>query len=181
VTAGVLTLVYLFSHRLVSTRTGRVFVAIRHGENRLRFLGYSPTAFKTGVFVLSAALAGIAGALYVPQVGIISPSMMGILPSVEMAMWVAVGGRGRLAGAVVGAIVVNGAKSYLSESFPSIWLFFFGFLFLGVTLFFPDGILGLLERAGRLRPKAKPRHLAADEVCNLPEGLHRPRRESSAR
>ncbi len=149
VTVIVLMAVFVFSRWLVGTKTGRVFIAVRDGENRLRFLGYSPAVFKTGVFVLSAGMAGLAGALYVPQVGIISPSMMGILPSVEMAMWVAVGGRGRLSGAVVGAILVNGAKSYLSESFPSIWLYFLGAIFIAVTLFFPDGIMGML---GRIKP-----------------------------
>ena len=152
--------VFMFSRWLVGTKTGRVFIAIRDGENRLRFLGYSPAIFKTGVFVLSAGMAGLAGALYVPQVGIISPSMMGILPSVEMAMWVAVGGRGRLSGAVIGAILVNGAKSYLSESFPSIWLDSLGSIFIAVTLFFPDGIMGMLGRIrtpwGRVKSGSAP-------------------------
>lgn len=159
VTVVILMSVFAVSRWLVGTKTGRLLVAIRDGENRLRFLGYSPAAFKTGVFVLSAGLAGLAGALYVPQVGIISPSMMGILPSVEMAMWVAVGGRGRLSGAIIGAILVNGAKTYLSESFPSIWLYFLGSIFIAVTLFFPDGAMGVLDRI-RLPWRGTNSHLA---------------------
>jgi urea transport system permease protein len=151
VTAVVLILVFLFAKWLVSTKTGRILVAIRDGENRFRFLGYNATLFKVAVFALSAALAGLAGALYVPQVGIISPSMMGILPSVEMAIWVAVGGRGTLIGAVIGALIVNFAKTYLSESFPSSWLYFQGALFVGVVLFFPQGIVGLIAKLQRFR------------------------------
>ena len=110
---------------------------------------------KVSVFALSAAIAGLAGALFVPQVGIISPSMMGILPSVEMAIWVAVGGRGTLVGAVIGALTVNFAKSYLSETFPEIWLYFLGALFIGAVLFFPQGIVGLLEKIGRKSEKRR--------------------------
>jgi len=151
VTAVILILVFLFAKWLVSTKTGRILVAIRDGENRFRFLGYNTTLFKVAIFGLSAAIAGLAGALYVPQVGIISPSMMGILPSVEMAIWVAVGGRGTLVGAVIGALVVNFAKTYLSESFPSSWLYFQGALFVGVVLFFPQGIVGLIAKLRRFR------------------------------
>ncbi|MBI5043397.1 MAG: urea ABC transporter permease subunit UrtC [Nitrospirae bacterium] len=146
ITVIVLVAVFILSRWLISRKTGRVLVAIRDGENRLRFLGYDPSIFKIGIFALSAGLSGLAGALYVPQVGIISPSMMGILPSVEMAIWVAVGGRGTLNGAVIGAITVNGAKSYLSETFPDIWLYFLGALFIGVVLFFPAGVYGIFER-----------------------------------
>ncbi|QCQ21993.1 urea ABC transporter permease subunit UrtC [Desulfoglaeba alkanexedens ALDC] len=146
VTAIILMLVFLFAKWLVSTQMGRIFIAIRDGENRLRFLGYNTTLFKVAVFSLSACLAGLAGALYVPQVGIISPSMMGILPSVEMAIWVAVGGRGNLAGAVLGTLAVNFAKTYLSETFPDSWLYFQGALFVAVVLLFPQGIIGLLDR-----------------------------------
>lgn len=156
VTAVMLILVFLFAKWLVSTKAGRVLVAIRDGENRFRFLGYNATLFKVAVFALSAALAGFAGALYVPQVGIISPSMMGILPSVEMAIWVAVGGRGTLVGAIVGALVVNFAKTYLSESFPSSWLYFQGALFVGVVLFFPQGIVGLIAKVQRFRKTRMP-------------------------
>ena len=152
VTAALLVVVFLFAKWLVSTKMGRIFVAIRDGENRFRFLGYNSTLFKVAVFAISAGLAGLAGALYVPQVGIISPSMMGILPSVEMAIWVAVGGRGTLVGAILGALVVNFAKTYLSETFPDSWLYFQGALFVGVVLLFPQGIIGLLAKVkDRLR------------------------------
>lgn len=148
VTAAVLAGVYLLSRWAVGTKMGKILVAIRDGEDRLRFLGYDPALFKGGVFICSAALAGLAGALYVPQVGIISPSMMGIVPSVEMAMWVAVGGRGTITGAVAGSILVNGAKSYFSESFPDVWLYFMGALFIAVVLLFPGGLAGLWKRLG---------------------------------
>lgn len=151
ITVVVLIVVFLLSRWLVSTKTGRVLVAIRDGENRLKFLGYNTSVFKVGVFALSAAIAGLAGALFVPQVGIISPSMMGILPSVEMAIWVAVGGRGTLSGAVIGALAVNFAKSYLSETFPDVWLYFLGALFIGVVLFFPQGIVGVFGKVSRRR------------------------------
>ena len=121
-------------------------MAIRDDENRVRFSGYDPAIFKTAVYVVSAALAGIGGALFAPQVGIVSPTMMGIVPSIEVAVWVAVGGRGTLIGAIIGAIVVNYAKSLLSESFPDFWTYFLGALFIGAVLIFPRGIIGLLRR-----------------------------------
>ncbi|MGD0659331.1 MAG: urea ABC transporter permease subunit UrtC [Syntrophorhabdales bacterium] len=169
VTAVMLILVFLFAKWLVSTKTGRILVAIRDGENRFRFLGYNSTLFKVAVFALSAAIAGLAGALYVPQVGIISPSMMGILPSVEMAIWVAVGGRGTLIGAIVGALVVNFAKTYLSESFPSSWLYFQGALFVGVVLLFPRGIVGLVAKLPWLR-KARIAAAADQESASAVRG-----------
>ena len=133
---------------LVRTRTGTVLMAIRDGENRLRFLGYNPVRYKLVTFALSAGIAGFAGALFVPQVGIISPSSMSILPSVEMAIWVAVGGRGTIVGAAAGAVAVNWAKTVFSESFPEVWLYVFGALFIGVVLLFPRGLAGI---AGQLR------------------------------
>jgi urea transport system permease protein len=154
ITVVALIIVFVLSRWIVNTKTGRILIAIRDGENRLRFLGYDTSLFKICVFAFSAALAGLAGALYVPQVGIISPSMMGILPSVEMAIWVAVGGRGTLSGAVMGAFAVNFAKSYLSETFPDTWLYFLGILFIGVVLLFPKGIIGLFEK---FRKKARGR------------------------
>ena len=111
------------------------------------------SVLKTIVFALSGGIAGIAGALFTPQVGIISPTMMGIVPSIEIAIWVAVGGRGVLLGAIVGAILVNGAKSGLSESFPAIWQYFLGLLFIGAVLVFPAGIMGLLRGEGWRRPE----------------------------
>lgn len=151
VTVVALGCAYFLTRQLADSRFGRLLVAIRDGENRVRFSGYDPVRLKVLVFALSAGLAGLAGALFVPQVGIISPAMMGIVPSIEMVIWVAVGGRGTLTGAVLGAILVNLAKSYLSESFPSAWQYSFGALFVGVVVFFPDGIMGLLARRGRER------------------------------
>lgn len=149
---------------LVRTRTGTVLLAIRDGENRLRFLGYDPVRYKLVIFALSAAIAGFAGALFVPQVGIISPSSMGILPSVEMAVWVAVGGRGTIAGAAAGAVAVNWAKTVFSESLPEAWLYVFGALFIGVVLLFPRGLAGIAGQLRRLpRRRARRAERAAPE------------------
>jgi urea transport system permease protein len=137
-----LALVFVFCTWLTNARFGRLLVALRDDEARVRFSGYNPAWVKTLVFMLAAALSGIAGALFVPQVGIITPSEMGIVPSVYMVIWVAVGGRGTLFGAVIGALVVNGVETALSESFPAIWQLFLGALFLGVVLLFPNGIVG---------------------------------------
>jgi urea transport system permease protein len=151
-TLCVLAAVIFLCSRLLRTRAGKVLIAIRDGENRLRFLGYNPTRYKLAVYVFSAALTGIAGALFAPQSGIVSPSAMGILPSVEMAVWVAVGGRGTLAGPVIGAVLVNFAKTVLSEGFPNYWLYFLGALFIGSVLFFPSGITGVWKAVqGRLK------------------------------
>ena len=139
---------YLVCIGIVSSPFGRLLLAIRDDENRVRFSGYDPAVIKTAVYCVSAALAGIGGALYAPQVGIVSPTVMGIVPSIEVAVWVAVGGRGTLIGAIVGAVIVNYAKSLLSESFPDIWTYFLAVLFIGAVLLFPRGIIGLLRREG---------------------------------
>jgi urea transport system permease protein len=152
VSAAALTVAYLLCSWLIASRFGRLLVAMRDDENRVRFSGYDPAVLKTMVFSLSAGIAGVAGALFTPQVGIVSPAMMGIVPSIEVAIWVAVGGRGVLLGAVLGAVVVNGAKSGLSESFPAIWQYFLGLLFIGAVLMFPSGIMGLLRGEGWQRP-----------------------------
>lgn len=138
---------YVLCRWIVRSKFGRVLAAIRDAENRVRFLAYDTVMFKVFVFSISAALAGLAGALFVPQVGIISPSNIGVVPSIEMAIWVAVGGRGTLSGAVLGAVLVNAAKSAFSESFPDFWLYFLGLLFIGVVLFFPEGCVGIFLRA----------------------------------
>ncbi len=158
ITAATLLGVIALARWLVRTKTGTVLLAIRDGENRLRFLGYDPVRYKLVIFALSAAIAGFAGALFVPQVGIISPSSMGILPSVEMAIWVAVGGRGTIAGAAAGAVAVNWAKTAFSESLPEVWLYLFGALFIGVVLLFPRGLAGIL---GQLRQAPALRSLRA--------------------
>lgn len=146
VTIALLVFSYAFCSFLVERRVGRILVAIRDGENRVRFSGYNPTTYKIFVYCISAALAGIAGAIFVPQVGIISPAEMGIVPSIEMIIWVAIGGRGTLIGAVIGAILVNALKSGISESFPDVWSYFIGFAFIAVVLFMPSGIVGLVKK-----------------------------------
>ena len=137
---------YLLCRWLVSTRLGRVLVAIRDSEDRARFLGYRVERVKTLVFTLSAMLAGVAGALYVPQVGIINPGEFAPLNSIEAVIWVAVGGRGTLVGAVIGAVLVNYSKTWLTGALPEIWLFALGGLFVAVTLLLPRGLIGLLRR-----------------------------------
>ncbi|HHT9126068.1 MAG TPA: urea ABC transporter permease subunit UrtC [Candidatus Brocadiia bacterium] len=137
---------YLLCRWITRSKLGRVLTAIRDDEKRVRFSGYDVANFKIFAFCFAAALAGVGGALFVPQAEIISPSNVGIVPSIEMVLWVAVGGRGTLVGAVLGAILVNSAKSGFSESFPSIWLYFLGALFVGVVVFFPQGLMGLFKR-----------------------------------
>ncbi|OUC12486.1 MAG: urea ABC transporter permease subunit UrtC [Alkalinema sp. CACIAM 70d] len=140
---------YALCRWLTSGRFGKLLVAIRDDEPRVRFSGYNPTAFKVLVFAVSAALAGISGALYTVQSGIITPNAMDIGFSIEMVIWVAVGGRATLVGAILGALVVNFAKSLLSEQFSAVWQFFQGALFLLVVTALPDGIVGWLMTQGR--------------------------------
>ena len=146
ITVIILAGTYIFCRWLTGSRFGKILVAIRDSENRVRFSGFDPVLFKVFAFAMSAGLAGLAGILFVTQVGIISPAMMGIVPSIEMAIWVAVGGRGTLMGAVIGAVLVNAAKSTFSESFPDVWLYFFGTMFVLVVLFFPNGVMGLFKK-----------------------------------
>lgn len=131
---------------LARSKFGRVLTAVRDAENRLMFVGYDPKGFKLFVWTLSAVLCGLAGALYVPQVGIINPSEMSPTNSIEAAIWVALGGRGTLIGPLFGAAIVNGAKSWFTVAFPEYWLFFLGLMFILVTLFLPRGVIGLLRR-----------------------------------
>ena len=131
---------------IVRSKLGRVVTAIRDAESRVMFTGYDPLPYKLFVWTFSAVLCGIAGALYVPQVGIINPSEMAPANSIEMVIWVAVGGRGTLVGPMAGAAIVNGAKSYFTAAFPEFWLFFLGALFVAATLFLPRGVAGLLRR-----------------------------------
>ena len=141
-----LALGYLVCRYVVDSRAGRVIRAVRDAEDRVRFIGYRTEHYKLFVFVLSAMLAGVAGALYVPQVGIINPSEFSPLNSIELVVWVAVGGRGTLYGAADGALLVNYAKTWLTGAFPELWLFALGGLFVAVTLFLPYGVMGLLRR-----------------------------------
>ena len=142
-----LVITYIIFSSIMRTKCGRVLVAIRDGENRARFSGYQTASYKTFVYVLSALFTGIAGALFVPFSGIISPSEMSISNSIDMAIWVAVGGRGTLIGAVVGAFVVNITKTLISESFPEIWSYFIGAIFVIVVLFLPRGLTGVFTDA----------------------------------
>ncbi|HSO80068.1 MAG TPA: urea ABC transporter permease subunit UrtC [Chromatiaceae bacterium] len=141
-----LALGYLACRAIVTSRLGRVAVAIRDAEGRARFIGYRVEHVKLAIFTFSAVLAGIAGALYVPQVGIINPGEFSPLNSIEVVIWVAVGGRATLYGAVAGAVLVNYGKTYLTEAMPEAWLFALGALFVLVTLLLPRGIVGLLAR-----------------------------------
>jgi urea transport system permease protein len=149
VTAAALAASYCVCRAIVASRAGRVIRAIRDAESRTRFLGYRVESYKLWVFVCSAALAGIAGALYVPQVGIINPSEFEPINSIEVVIWVAVGGRGTLVGAVVGAVLVNYAKTVFTGSLPEVWLYALGAIFVFVTLFLPRGLAGLTPARAR--------------------------------
>ena len=149
VTAGFLVLMLVGCRWLVTSKLGRVLAAIRDAESRAMFSGYKTRDYKLFVWTLSAVLAGVAGALYVPQVGIINPSEMSPAASIEIAIWTAIGGRGTLVGPLIGAGAVNAAKSWLTVSFAEFWLYFLGALFILVTLFLPRGIIGLLGRGRR--------------------------------
>jgi urea transport system permease protein len=144
-TALALAAAYLLCRWIVCSKLGRVLVAIRDAESRTRFLGYRVEYYKLFVFTVSAMLAGLAGALYVPQVGIINPSEFSPANSIEIVIWVAVGGRGYLHGAILGAVLVNYAKTWLTGAAPDIWLFFLGGLFIAVTVLLPRGIVGSLD------------------------------------
>lgn len=155
--AVALALSYLACRYIVNSKLGRVVTAVRDAESRARFVGYQVEHYKLWIFTFSAVLAGIAGALYVPQVGIINPGEFSPLNSIELVVWVAVGGRATLYGAVAGAILVNYGKTYLTAALPDVWLFALGGLFVVVTLFLPHGIVGLLAQ---LRNRKKPLHAA---------------------
>lgn len=169
---------YLLCRWLTNGRFGRLLVAIRDDEPRVRFSGYDPTGFKVLVFAIAAALAGISGALFTIQSGIITPRSMDVGASIEMVIWVAVGGRATLVGAIVGTILVNFAKSILSEQFAGVWLFFQGGLFLLVVTTLPDGIVGWFRTDGyelfqRLRGRRK---LHTYPQVDLAESLSEDRR-----
>ena len=144
-TVAALAASYLACRTIVRSRAGRVLRAIRDAESRTRFLGYRVESYKLWVFVFSAVIAGVAGALYVPQVGIINPSEFAPINSIEAVIWVAVGGRGTLVGAAAGAVLVNYAKTFFTGALPEVWLYALGALFVLVTLFLPRGLMGLVE------------------------------------
>jgi urea transport system permease protein len=145
-TAVTLLVFFLMARWLVGSKFGRVLQAVRDAESRVMFSGYSTLGYKLTIWTISAMMCGVAGALYVPQVGIINPSEMSPANSIEIAIWAAVGGRATLIGPIIGAFIVNGAKSWLTVTYPEFWLYFLGALFIGVTLFLPDGVVGLIKK-----------------------------------
>ena len=153
---AVTVVLFLLMLRIVNSPFGRVLQAIRDAETRVMFCGYSPLGYKLTIWTISAMMCGVAGALYVPQVGIINPSEMSPANSIEIAIWAAVGGRATLIGPILGAFIVNGAKSWLTVAYPEFWLYFLGALFIGVTLFLPSGVVGLISslRAKRGNPRS---------------------------
>ena len=171
---------------LVRSKFGRVLTAVRDAESRLMFVGYDQLWFKLFVWTLSAVLCGIAGALYVPQVGIINPGEMSPPNSIEMVIWVATGGRGTLIGPIIGAFAVNGLKTFLTTTFPEVWLYALGLVFVGVTLFLPQGIVGLFRRLTGTK-KDDAGHDAAAVTADAPPApsplapLATPRESSAAR
>ncbi|MDE3156009.1 MAG: urea ABC transporter permease subunit UrtC [Acidobacteriota bacterium] len=154
VTLGALCACYGLATWLSRSHFGRLLVAIRDGENRVRCLGYDTVPYKVAAFALAGAFAGVAGALFAAQVGVISPAMVGVVPSIEMLIWVAVGGRESLAGAVLGCLLVNFGKDWVSSAMPSVWLFVMGGLFIVVVTVLPQGIGGLLARRSAPGPAA---------------------------
>src|SRR3954449_12838411 len=146
ITAIILAATLLIAQLIVTSKFGKVLIAIRDAESRTRFIGYRVENYKLAVFTFSAVLAGIAGALYVPQVGIINPSEFAPTNSIEAVIWVAIGGRGTLVGAALGAVLVNWGKTYFTGALPEYWLFALGLLFILVTLFLPQGIVGVISR-----------------------------------
>jgi urea transport system permease protein len=150
VTAVLLVAAFVLSRRLVRSKTGLVLQAIRDNERRLEFLGYNTASFKIFVFAVAGALAGLSGLLYAPQVGIITPSQIGVLPSLEIVIWVAFGGRGTLWGALLGAISINWLRSILTGAYPKLWPIILGGLFVAVVLLFPDGLMGVGARLRRI-------------------------------
>jgi len=137
---------YLIARYIINSRLGRVCIAIRDGESRVRFLGYRVEQYKLFIFVVSAIMAGVAGALYVPQVGIINPGVFSPLFSIELVIWGAIGGRGTLSGAIIGAFIVNYASTYFTSALPEVWLYALGGLFVVSTLYLPQGIVGLMSK-----------------------------------
>jgi len=165
ITLAALVICFIVCKLLVGKRFGRVCLAVRDAENRARFTGYSPAAYKVFVYCLSAALAGIAGALYVPQVGIVSPTDIGITPSTEMVIWTAIGGKATLIGPVLGALLVNLFKSLISENFPSVWQFFLGAVCVVVILLLPGGLVSLKDVPARIRAAKEKKEANAREMA----------------
>ncbi len=152
---------YLIARFIMNSRLGRVCIAIRDAESRTRFIGYKVEQYKLFIFIVSAAMAGVAGALYVPQVGIINPNVFSPLFSIELVIWVAIGGRGTLYGAIVGAFIVNYASTYFTSALPEVWLYALGGLFVVVTLFLPKGVVGLLSKLNLKKDKGELQNVTA--------------------
>ena len=155
VTLAVLAGSLVFARAITQSKLGRVLTAVRDSESRLRFIGYDPLGFKLFVWTVSAVMCGIAGALYVPQVGIINPGEMSTESSIEMVIWVATGGRGTLIGPILGAGVVNGLKTWFTSVFPEFWLYALGLIFVLTTLFLPQGMVGLARQVAARRSGGK--------------------------
>ncbi|MFB5663626.1 urea ABC transporter permease subunit UrtC [Alteribacillus sp. HJP-4] len=170
VTLAFLGLIFWLSCRLVNSRFGNVLVAIRDGENRLRFSGYNTAYYKIFIFTLSAGIAGLAGMLFVLQVGIISPSMIDIVPSIEMILWVAIGGRGTLLGPIFGALLANSGKTFFSQTYPDFWLFLIGAVFIIVVVFLPGGLMSIgtkiKQKWGRSHVRAKDEETGEEDKKN---------------
>lgn len=164
VTLAVLILIFAICKFLTGRRIGKVFIAIRDGENRARFTGYNPARYKVFVYALSAIIAGIAGALFVIQVGIITPSEVGIVFSVEMIIWVAIGGKGTLIGPIIGALLINGLKTGVSEKFPDAWSYFIGFTFIIVLLWLPGGLISLKDLPAKIRNRRRKKQEMKEEA-----------------
>lgn len=159
ITLGVLAVAFVAVRALQNSAFGKVLLAVRDGENRVRFLGYDPLPFKVIAFAVAGVLAGVSGALVTLDLGVISPAMFGVVPSIEMVIWVAVGGRNSLLGAILGTLVVNFGKDIISSAFPELWLYVVGALFVLVVTIAPQGIVGLLtlrRRAPRVLSPAVP-------------------------
>lgn len=152
---------YLIARFIINSRLGRVCIAIRDAESRTRFIGYKVEQYKLFIFIVSAAMAGVAGALYVPQVGIINPNVFSPLFSIELVIWVAIGGRGTLYGAIVGAFIVNYASTYFTSALPEVWLYALGGLFVVVTLFLPKGVVGLISKLNIKKDKGEVQNATA--------------------
>lgn len=164
ITLAILTIAFVGVHALKNSPFGKVLLAVRDGENRVRFLGYDPLPFKVIAFALAGMLAGIAGALVTLDLGVISPAMFGVVPSIEMVIWVAIGGRNSLLGAIAGTLAVNFGKDFISSAFPDLWLYIVGAIFVIVVTVAPQGLVGLLT----FRRRA-PRELSPPVPAVVPE------------
>jgi urea transport system permease protein len=173
VCVALLILAALFAKYIVNTRLGRVLVAIRDREERVRFSGYNVAMMRTFAFTLAAMLSGLGGALFVLQVGFMSPSLIGIVPSIEMVIFTAVGGRLSVVGAILGCLIVNFGKTSFSEAFPDAWLYLMGGTFIAVVMFFPDGLAGIIERSGAFKQKLT---TLGGKISHLVGGMKNPSR-----